>query len=201
MIVSWLRRILRTTEQAVPKKSSLPLINFLKLLDLKDATVLDIGSGVGVVILELIDRGIRHAAYNDFSTAYSEAFQEEARKREIDNQIEFYIGDFLETHQNIQQADLVSLDKAICCYKDYEGLVTLSVKKAKKWYVYSVPQDVWWVKLVHSVEQIIRWIKRNPFRSYVHPTQKIEAIIFENGFKKIHNHFKGEWQTVVFEKI
>ena len=184
-----------------PKKNSVPLINFLKQLELKDATVLDIGSGVGAVILELFDQGIGHAIYNDFSTAYFEAFQKEAKKREIDDQIEYYLGDFLETHQKIETTDLVSLDKVICCYKNYEGLINHSVKKAKKWYAYSVPRDIWWVKFVHWFEQKIKWLKGNPFRTYVHPTHKIEAIISQNGFRKIYNHFDREWQTVVFEKI
>ena len=184
-----------------PKKNSIPLINFLKQLDLNNASVLDIGSGVGAVILELFEQGISHAAYNDFSTAYAEAFQSEAKKRQLEEQVEYFLGDFLGTHQKIEEADLVTLDKTICCYNNYFDLVTISVQKAKKWYAYTVPRDVWWVKLVHQFEQWIRWIKRNPFRSYVHPTDEIETILFEKGFKKIHNHFNREWQTVVFEKM
>lgn len=184
-----------------PKKNSLPLINFLKQLELKDASILDIGSGVGAVILELFEQGIKHASYNDFSTAYLEAFQEEAEKRSILSQVDFYIGDFLESHRKVENADLVTLDKVICCYENYEELVTFSIQKAKRWYAYSVPRDVWWVKVVHYFEQKIKWIKGNPFRTFVHPTHKIEEIISKNGFKKIHNHFKGEWQTVVFEKV
>lgn len=184
-----------------PKKNSLPLINFLKKLDLKEATVLDIGSGVGAMILELFDQGVSHVSYNDFSIAYSEAFQEEVRKREIDNPVELYLGDFLDAHQKIETADLVSLDKVICCYENYEELVTLSVQKARKWYAYSVPRDVWWVKVVHYFEQKIKWIKGNPFRTYVHPTSEIEIIISNHGFRKIYNHFSREWQTVVFEKL
>ena len=184
-----------------PKKNSLPLINFLNQLDLKDASVLDIGSGVGAVIFELFDQGICHATYNDFSKPYSDAFQEEAKKREIVGQVDFYLGDFLETYQEIQNADLVSLDKAICCYKDYRGLISHSIKKAKKWYAFTLPRDIWWVRIAYFLKQKIRWLKRNPFRSYVHPINKIEAIISEHGFKKIHNEFNGEWQTVVFEKV
>ncbi len=183
-----------------PKENSLPLINMLKLLALKDVSVLDIGSGVGAVILELFDQGISHAAYNDFSTAYSEAFQEEVRRKAVGEQVAYYIGDFLEEHQKIDQADLVTLDKVICCYENYEGLVSISVQKAGKWYAYSAPRDVWWVRLLYFLKQKIRWVQGNPFRSYVHPTHKIEGIISKNGFKKIHNHFSWEWQTVIFER-
>ena len=73
-----------------PKKNSLPLINFLKQLKLEGASVLDIGSGVGAVILELFDKGISHAIYNDFSTGYSEAFKDEIRNRGLDEKYIFF---------------------------------------------------------------------------------------------------------------
>ena len=184
-----------------PKENSLPLINMLKKLELKNASVLDIGSGVGAVILELFDQGISHATYNDFSTAYSEAFQEEVSNKAVDKQVEFHLGDFLEEHQKIEQADLVTLDKVICCYKNYEGLVSISAQKAKKWYAYSAPRDVWWVRFVYFLKQKIRWIENNPFRSYVHPIQKIENILSKNDFKKIRSTSNWEWETVVYEKV
>ncbi len=184
-----------------PKKNSLPLINLLKQLELEDASLLDIGSGVGVVIFELFEQGISEAIYSDYSVSYHAAFQQEIKHKSLEKAIRSYVGDFLETHKNINTVDLVTLDKVICCYENYEELVVHSVKKAKKWYAYSVPRDVWWVKFVHYFEQKIKWIKGNPFRTFVHPTQKIESIISQKGFKKIYNHFNREWQTVVFEKI
>ena len=183
-----------------PKKNSLPLINSLKKLDLKNATLLDIGSGVGAIIFELVDKGITHAFYTDFSDAYHAAFLEEVKIRNLENVIRSYIGDFLETHKNIEKADLVTLDKVICCYKNYEELVQLSVQKTSKWYAYSIPRDVWWVKWVHLLKEKIDLLKGDTFRTYVHPAGKIENLVIANGFKKIHESKKREWQTVIFEK-
>lgn len=184
-----------------PKKNSRPLIRLLKQMDIKNASLLDIGSGVGAVIFELFECGISNAVYTDYSSAYHAAFREEAKTRSLEKVTESFVGDFLETHQNIKKADLVTLDKVICCYENYEDLVKLSVQKALKWYAYSIPRDVWWVKWVHVLTEKMKVLKGNTFRTYVHPAGKIEQIIIENGFKKIHDLNKMEWQTCIFEKI
>ncbi len=184
-----------------PKKNSLPLIEFLKKLNLEDASILDIGSGVGAIIFELFGQKISKAVYNDFSSAYSEAFLEEVVKRGLKGNVECFVGDFLLIHEKVEKNDLVCLDKVICCYEDYEKLVAISVQKAKKWYAFSVPRDVWWVKLGHYFEQKIKWIKGNPFQTYVHPVDEIKRIISTMGFKKICDQTKREWQYFVFERM
>jgi Methyltransferase domain len=183
-----------------PKKNSLPLINLLKKLNLNEVSLLDIGSGVGAVIFELFDNGISQAVYSDYSASYHAAFQEEVKNRSLEKQTQSFVGDFLETHQNIKKVDLVSLDKVICCYENYEDLVNLSVQKAAKWYAYSIPRDVWWVRLAYFITGKIRILKGISFKSYVHPANEIEKIIVKNDFKKIHNVQNLEWQTVIFER-
>ena len=47
---------------------------------------------------------------------------------------------------SIDQADLVVLDKVICCYPDFHTQIGSAATKAEKWIAYSLPVDIWWVK-------------------------------------------------------
>ncbi len=43
-----------------------------------------------------------------------------------------HLGDFVEVAGSIQPADIVTLDRVICCYPDVERLVGLSSQRATR---------------------------------------------------------------------
>jgi len=182
------------------KRNTRPLVNALKKLPLQDRSLLDIGGGVGEIPFELDKKGIDQISHVDLSTAYSNAFFSEVKKRDMTDRVKRYQGDFVDLHDQLEPADVVTLDKVICCYEDYKHLVDYSSAKAQKWYAYTVPRDVWWVKAVQQLGVLIQKIRRDPFRPYVHSTQKIEERLQRAGFKKIHQSYQLQWMTSVFER-
>ncbi|PHN05960.1 methyltransferase domain-containing protein [Flavilitoribacter nigricans] len=183
------------------KKSSRPFLAVLQQLPLRGRTQLDIGAGIGAMILESFNRGLATATYVDIAAGYRQTFLQEATNRELTGQIDAKLGDFTELHATVDPADLVTLDKVICCYEDYEGLVRHSLSKARRWYVYSIPREVWWVRLVHVVVEKIRKIRGGQFRSFIHPAGKIEAMVEAAGFKMIAMQRRREWEVKAFERV
>ena len=182
-----------------PKKSSKHLINVLKNLDIKGFTLLDIGGGIGAITHELTDRGVEGVQHMDISNAYATIFEEEIKRRGIDN-VSIMRGDFKENHTQISAADIVTLDKVICCYDDYVELVTQSVKKSTKYYGCVLPKDAWWVKLIFYFDNLSRIIRKRNFRSFVHPVRKVEGLITDQGFRRIAKVKHGNWLTLLYEK-
>ena len=183
------------------KKSSRALLEVIKKLPLQGKTLLDIGGGIGVIPLELFQEGVQKTTHIEISEASRQAFLTETKRQSLVNKVESKQGDFLDLHDSVSTADLVTLDKVICCYENYLDLVGQSVSKARKWYVYSIPRDVWWVRLLQGIEQWIRTRKGRPFQSYIHSTAEIEKLVQMAGFRKVEQRYQREWMIVVFEKM
>lgn len=194
------RRELKQYKKSGAKKNSQPMITKLRSLDLHDKTLLDIGGGIGSVIFELLKEGLQKATYVDISSGYAQIFQEEVEQQKGNNQIEIFQGDFLDLHTEIQPAQLVTLDKVICCYEDYRKLVKYSLNKSQRWYAFIIPRDTWWVKAVHGLELLGRKLIRNSFRTWIHPVNDIRELIVNQGFKEIFKVHRREWLFMIFEK-
>jgi len=163
-------------------------------------SLLDIGSGIGSIIFELFEAGIKEAQYIDISKPYTAIFREEIEKRSLSEKVDVKTGDFTDNCPSVKSADIVTLDKVICCYPDFEQLVSSSIQKCKKYYAYVIPIDTWWVKLFHYSAGKIGKILGNQFETFIHPTGEIEKMVINHNFKKIYRKQRREWLTVVFEK-
>ncbi len=183
-----------------PCKTTRMLIEAIKEADVGGQTLLDIGGGVGAIQLELLDAGLDHATDVDASTAFLAAAQEEARRRGLTEQVSYHLGNFVDLASEIAPADIVTLDRVICCYPDMKMLVGLSAARARKLCGLVYPRDTWWMKLSLSIMNLIYRLERSTYRSFVHSTEAVEAILREHGFKRQTYRETLVWQVVVFTR-
>ncbi|RLD21395.1 MAG: hypothetical protein DRI69_04175 [Bacteroidetes bacterium] len=183
-----------------PKKSTQALLNVLNTLNLEAMHLLDIGAGIGIVSIELNQSGLSEITHNDISSAYLDVFKNEFGAQFKGIKINSLQGDFVEVSDEIKSADIVVLDKSICCYPHYRELVHASIRKANTWYAYVIPRDKWWVRFVHYFGELRKSIKGDTFKSFVYPTDKIEQIVLDHGFAKHTQVHQREWLIAVFKK-
>ena len=180
------------------------LIEALKAEGLEGLTLIDIGGGIGVIQHELMDAGVASATNVDASSAYVETAREEAKRRGYADRVTYHHGNFVEMAPELAPADVVTLDKGICCYHDMDALVGASSKLAGKLYGVIYPRDTWWVKLIFrtmiSMATLYFLIRRNPFRPYLHPTQAVDAVVRANGLQQRSYKASGIWQVVVYSR-
>jgi len=181
-----------------PSKTTRMLIDALKAQGVEDMTLLDIGGGVGVIQHELLNSGAGSATGVDASAAYIEAAKQEAGRQGHAEQVSYHHGNFVDFAPNLEQADIVTLDRAICCYHDMPALVGLSSQKAGKLYGVVYPRDTWWIKIAIIILNFGLWLRRNPFRVFVHPTKAVEAVVRGNGLKRRFYRQTFLWQVVVY---
>ena len=184
-----------------PKESTRLLIEILtETLD-NEMTLLDIGGGIGDIQHALLDEGVKESINCEASPAFIEVCKQEAERRGNANRITHLKGDFIDNVDSIPAADIVTLDRVICCYHDMPDLVLKSLTKARKLYGIVIPIDKWWMKLWISIYYNLRFmIQQNPFRVFIHPTKSVEMLILNNGFRNIFSQVKGTWQISVYEK-
>lgn len=184
-----------------PKQTTWELIRALRTQDLAGLTLLDIGGGVGDIQHELLRSGLKQAIDSEASTAYSDACRQEAERLGHADRIRHIRGDFVTAAGSIPEADIVTLDRVICCYDDLSRLITLSAQKARKLYGIVYPVDAWWTRLAVRLYYDLRnLLARNPMRMFVHPSATVEALIQGNGLQRRFYRKMGAWQVVVYAR-
>jgi magnesium-protoporphyrin O-methyltransferase len=183
------------------QKSTQVLIDALAAEGVQGLTLLDIGGGAGAIQHELLGAGASNAVSFEASTAYMEIGQAEAARLGLGDRISHHQGDFVAEAGTIAPADIVTLDRVVCCYHDMPALVGRSAAKARKYYGLVYPINKWWVWLSMIFFYNTRfWLQRNPFRVFLHQTDEVEAVIRDNGLERRFYQQVGPWQVVIFAR-
>ena len=199
-IQEYVSRELKSYRRKGPGKTTRLLTEAIEKEGVEGLSLLDIGGGVGAIQHELIEEGVREVTSVDASTAYLEASREEAEKRGQADYVSYRRGNFVDLAEEIEAADIVTLDRVICCYPDMEKLVELSAKRARKIYGLVYPRDTWWVKAGLAIGNLYLRARGSAYRTFSHPTKVVEAIVRSNGFKEKSYHQSLMWQVVVYTR-
>ena len=163
--------------------------------------LLDVGSGVGALTFELLDRGLTEAVGVDLSSAYVSAASEEAARRGRTDSVRFVHGDFVGIAGQLLAADIVTLDRVVCCYPEYERLLDESARHADRYFALSYPRDVWYVRTWVGVENMARQLCRNPFRTFVHSAAAMDHVIRRAGLELVSRSCTWTWCADVYRHV
>jgi 2-polyprenyl-3-methyl-5-hydroxy-6-metoxy-1,4-benzoquinol methylase len=163
------------------------------------AMLLDIGAGVGAIHHTLLDHGIERAIHVDASTAYLAAAREEAERRGHAGRVEFRRGDFVDLAPDVPVADVVTLDRVICCYPEMRELVTRAGERARVLFGAVFPRDDWWVRTATAFINTFMRLSRSTFRTFLHPPSEIDATLRSVGLRRRSMRRTFVWEVVVYE--
>ncbi len=194
------RGLVASLERNGPPAETRLLLNGLINARVEGLSVLDIGSGIGVVAEQLLTAGARHAVLVDISKAYLETAARRLGNLGIAGRAEFRRGDIIELADELADADIVVLDKVICCYPDASALVQCSARKSIRFIAASYPRERWLVRLSIGFENLMRRLRTNPFRAFVHPVGSLEAELQANGFELRSVEQTYFWRCVLFAR-
>jgi len=183
-----------------PAATTRQLIAALQEAGAAGRTLLDIGGGVGAIQCELLKAGAPSAVSVDASTAYGEAAQQEARRQGLASRVQYYQGDFVELADSVPPADIVTLDRVICCYANMPALVSASADRARQLYGLVYPRDAAWVRLGLRFENAYNRLTGSRFRVFAHPTAAVEAILQARGLRRRFHRLSGVWQIAVYAR-
>jgi 2-polyprenyl-3-methyl-5-hydroxy-6-metoxy-1,4-benzoquinol methylase len=183
-----------------PDRTTRLLLDAVKAQYIEGATLLDIGGGVGVAQLELRAAGLRSATDVDASSAYLGVAREEAQRRGYGDRLTYRHGDFVALAPEIEPADIVTLDRVICCYHDMPTLVRASAAKALRLYGLVYPRDAWWTHCYSASENMVFRLRRHPYRSFIHPTRLVDALIRGAGLEQRVLQQGAFWQISLYAR-
>jgi SAM-dependent methyltransferase len=191
---------LRRFRRRGPIPSTQRLIDDLRAAGIANASLLDIGGGVGAIHHELLDGGASSAVHVDVSADYIQVSRDEVARREHVDRVQFVRGDFVQLASGLPDADIVTLDRVICCYPDMQALVGCAADKARRLLAAVYPPDVWWVRLGVRLSNLLSRIRRSEFRAYVHSPAAIDAALRQHGLVRIKRQRTTAWEIVIYAR-
>ncbi|MDH5655465.1 MAG: class I SAM-dependent methyltransferase [Spirochaetia bacterium] len=183
-----------------PSKTTRILLDFIIKENAETKTLLDIGGGVGAVQHGLFEAGISKSTDVDASISYLNAAKKLSEEKGSFDQSEFVEGDFTDETIQPEPADIVTLDRVICCYDEMEKLVGKSSSLAGKIYGVVYPRETWYVYAGHYLSKFLMFMICHPFRMYVHPHRDVDRIIQKNGFLRKYHGQSFFWRIDVYVK-
>jgi SAM-dependent methyltransferase len=176
------------------------LIDALAMGGVEGQTVLDIGAGVGAVHHELLRSGALSAVDVDAARAYISVARDEAERQGHADRVRYLTGDFVALADEVQPADLVALDRVICCYPNMVALVGRSAALARRRYGLVYPRDTWFGRVGIKLNNVWFRLTRSPFRAYAHRNADVEAILTGQGLVKRLHRTTLIWQLALYER-
>ena len=163
-------------------------------------TVLDIGAGVGAVHHALLEAGAASAVDVDASGPYIDASRTEAERRGLGERVTYVKGDAVARAADLAEADLVALDRVVCCYPHMEALVRVAADRTRRRLGMVLPRDDAWIRA--GVDVSNRWsaLRGNPFRVHVHRTSDVLAVAVAGGLVPVGSHRGRFWQTMILAR-
>jgi 2-polyprenyl-3-methyl-5-hydroxy-6-metoxy-1,4-benzoquinol methylase len=163
------------------------------------AEVLEIGGGIGGLAVELVEAGAARATSLEVSTGYEAAARELRREHGLEQRLELRIADVVED-ESIGPADIVVMERVVCCYPDATALVGAAATRARRRLVLSYPRYGRTTRvLVRAINLVLR-LRGLEFRTYAHSPATISAAAERAGLRPGRQESGVVWRVAAFDR-
>jgi predicted RNA methylase len=190
----------RYRRKGLPKDAAAG-IAFLRKRGVEGMTVLEVGGGIGAAGLELLQAGAARAVNVELSPAYGPLASQLVREAGLDEgAVEVHVGDFVSEAAGIPRADVVVMNRVVCCYPDFEALLAAASDKAGRYLVFTYPRDGAVASAVNGLANLVLKISGRDFRGFVHPRRGMLAVVEHGGLRLAAERRALIWQTTALER-
>jgi magnesium-protoporphyrin O-methyltransferase len=176
------RKDLQAYHRGRLNKTTRILLKALRLKAAESSSLLDIGGGAGVILHEFLDGTAMAATFVEIASAFVQVAREEAEKRGYGGRVRFLHGDFVALAGTIAGAELVTLDRVVCCYPDVEQLIK------------------WWVRLAIRFENWRRRRAGDPFQVHIHSEPLMDELIKGEGYSRLFYARTLTWCVTIYQR-
>lgn len=194
------REELRAFREDGPGTTTRLLLDALATAGARGGTVIDAGSGIGVLAFGLLDAGFSSATCVDLSPAVLAVGVEEAARRGCADRVRWIEGDFAAGADELEPADVVALDRVVCCYPAFAPLLDRATALSRRFIALAYPHDRWYVRAMIALENAMRRFRGDAFRAFVHPVAAMRELLRQRGFRRANSSATLQWRVEVWER-
>jgi magnesium-protoporphyrin O-methyltransferase len=163
--------------------------------------VLEIGGGIGAIQTELLAAGAATGEVVELVGAYEPYAGELARERGLDARSSFVVADILEQPDSVEPAEIVVLNRVVCCSPDGVELTAIAARLTRRTLVLSYPRDVFWMRAAIGAMNAGFRILRRSFRTFVHPPEALAAAAESAGLVRTESGRGAAWEFAAFARL
>jgi hypothetical protein len=167
---------------------------------LQGSRVLEIGGGIGTMQAELLAAGAEHGEIVELVAAYAPYARELARERGLEARSAFRVLDVLDDPGGVEPADIVVLNRVVCCSPDGVRLTGLAARLARRTLVLSFPRDVFWIRTGIRFVNAGYWLRRSSFRVFAHRTAELLAAAEAEGVRVAESGRGTFWEFAALHR-
>ena len=194
------RRQLRHYRRKGSAKATRQLLEAIGRDGVEGCTFIDIGGGIGAIQHDFMDRGAAGGTSADASPAYLAAARAEAESRGYADRVRYIDGDFVERAPELDPADIVTLDRVVCCYPDMPAMLGAAAPLARRTLGLIIPRGTRFIRAGVGLVNLIQRLRRHPFRVFVHDPAEVEAVLGRHGMARRYLRDGMIWRVMVFRR-
>ena len=179
-------------------KTSRRIVEYLKERGVEGRTVLEIGGGIGAIQLELLRAGAASAVSIELTPTYEKPAAELLRESGFADRVQRRVMDFTEAAAQVEAADIVVMNRVICCYPDMPKLVNAAAEHAEKLMVLSFPKERLWTRAMLALSNLPMRLAH--FHVFVHSVPLLRRVAGERGMAVALDRPGIFWEVTAFER-
>jgi magnesium-protoporphyrin O-methyltransferase len=195
------RADVRSYRKRGPAEQTKLLLQAIRSLHLREAELLDIGGGIGVIHHELLGDVAERATHVDASSAYLKEAKAEAARRGHVEQVRFIHADFTDVASDLPGADIVTLDRVVCCYPDFRRLLKAAAEHSREALAMTYPREAWYTRIGFKIINFFQRLGKDPFRVFLHPVTEMDALLKREGFERVSLRRLFVWEVALYRRV
>lgn len=195
------RRALIDYRRNGPAGQTREILKAIRRSGLKDATLLDIGGGIGAIHHELLEDVVREATHVDASSALLDRARAETARRGNSNRVKFVHADFTDVAAELPLADIVTLDRVVCCYPHFQPLLTSAAGRSRHLLAMTYPRERPYWRAAMYFMNVMQRLRRDPFRVFLHPVLQMDEVLATAGMRRMYTKRLIVWEAALYHRI
>jgi magnesium-protoporphyrin O-methyltransferase len=176
------------------------IVDFLKEQGVEDRTVLEIGGGIGAIQIELLKAGAARATSIELTPTYEQVANQLLSEAGLTGRVERKVMDFAQAADQVEGADVVVMNRVLCCYRDMPRLAGAAADHAAQTLVMTFPRRALWLRAGLSIQNGLLWLTRRHFHVFVHRPSEIMATSQEHGLQPMLNRTGLIWTLAALRR-
>lgn len=181
--------------------TSRELVAMLRDEGVAGAEVLEVGAGVGDVVVALFRLGARRAVDVDLSPGWVEAARRFVAQEGFGDRFDARCGDIVDEAETLASADVVVLDRVVCCYPEWRALLVAAAGRSRRLLALVYPANRWPNAVALAIANLWYRLRGLRFRVFLHDEVAMRDALAGAGFEIVRERSGFVWRSAVLRRI